>query len=83
MSIEQDRLNIYHGLTTHRWRLYECSDCNPEFADANDPEGAEYAEPYRIICQIGTEPPEHCPRCASYLSLCETTEVDVTAAARR
>ena len=73
--------DAYHGLTDRRWQLYRCSDCDPGLLDADDDAdhpARQYTEPYRIICQIGAARPDSCPRCSSYLSLCEATEVYVT-----
>jgi hypothetical protein len=71
-------MDAYYGLSTHKWQLYQCSDCDPEFAD-DEP---EYTEPYRIICQKGAAVPDDCPRCGSHLSLLDSVEVVVSKAPR-
>lgn len=54
------------------WTAYRCSDCDPTlvFDDPDDP-AAEYEQPYVLLVPEGDPTPDFCPRCASYLSLCD------------
>lgn len=50
------------------WVEWRCSDCDPAFADD---EPAEYDKPYVMALPRGEATPDYCPRCNSYLSMCE------------
>lgn len=55
------------------WQQYRCSDCDPELADEDEPEDPanQYEKPYVMLVPKGEAKPDLCPRCGSYLSLCE------------
>lgn len=50
------------------FQLYRCADCDPEHADEGEDRGDK---PYVLLVPMGEEVPDHCPRCGSYLGLCE------------
>jgi hypothetical protein len=82
------------SVTPHeRWRLYTCSDCHPDYADAED---EPYETPYQVALPFVEVPDEddpeamydpsiretacpinNCPRCGGYLSLLAEDEVRV------
>jgi hypothetical protein len=55
------------------WQEWRCSDCDPDLADDDEPEGEahKHEKPYVVLIPLGEPKPDHCPRCSSYLSLCE------------
>jgi DNA-directed RNA polymerase subunit RPC12/RpoP len=68
----------HHGLSDRKWLLYRCSDCDPEFAEDDEDERTQYTGPMRMVYPAEEDKPDYCPRCGSYLSLDEGTEVYVT-----
>ena len=75
----QDAWDQISGLLEPEWWLYQCSDCDPEFADAEEPDDPahRYDGPLRIVCVKG-EQPDTCPRCGGYLSLLDQVRVFVS-----
>jgi hypothetical protein len=50
------------------WQEYSCADCDPTLPGMED---SEYEKPYVILVPEGTDAPDICPRCSSYLGFCE------------
>lgn len=70
------------------YRIFRCSDCDPDYYDEDTPDDERYDGPYEIILPIDgqlvtgavdeSSPIGDCPRCGSHLSMCTDTEVTVT-----
>ena len=55
------------------WQAWVCSDCNPDFndPDPNEPSNSPYEKSFVLLLPKGENAPDYCPRCDSYLSMCE------------
>ena len=53
------------------WQLHTCVDCDPEYADEDNPEDEahKYDKPYVMVIPVGDPAPDTCPRCGSYLGM--------------
>ena len=47
------------------WQEWRCADCDPDNGNS------EYDKPYVMLVPVGEPAPSYCPRCDSYLGLCE------------
>lgn len=63
-------------LTHRRWNAYECSDClDGEERTDDDPIMAEGK--WLLALPEGTERPDFCPMCGSYLSLGDPELIEI------
>jgi hypothetical protein len=66
------------ALYTHkRWNVYECSDCL-DGKERDDDDDIMAEGKWLLALPEGTERPDYCPMCASYLSLGDPTLVEIT-----
>lgn len=51
-----------------RWTAYVCADCHPQHEEEGE---RRYEKPYVMLVPEGDLHPDNCPRCESYLGLCQ------------
>lgn len=53
------------------WQEYHCADCHPDTWDEEKGEEFKFDKPYVLLVPEGETVPDFCPRCESYLGLCD------------